>query len=87
MIQINKNYAYGSVPHNFVLYKAIESKDKDKPNGKLWLNVGYYSSLSGLLKALASRNIQENIEDLKTAETLLNDLKKWIDKNVPKIEP
>lgn len=83
MTIINEDYAYGSDSFNFILYKAHYIKDKRSKNynKKTYEHIGFYSTLSGLIKALLNKVTKEEIDDLIRLEKRLNEIKQWVSKN------
>lgn len=85
MKTINNSYAYGADAHQFILYRSRiikTSKDEGKVGTKAWDAVGYFPTINQLVNRLINLTSYDECENLVRLNTKINDIKRWVDKEL-----
>jgi len=80
MIQLNADYALSVDSMNIILHqRKVNQREGTKNYGKEYYSVvGYYSSAESVLKALINKQIQLNISEQTTLESLVNSVETYV---------
>ena len=72
-VRINSDYRLSTDPHNYILEKCRIAGEKSKePGMEIWDNVGYYSSIEGVINGCLSHDLK--INDLRGVQEIKNHL-------------
>jgi uncharacterized protein (DUF927 family) len=80
IIKLSEDYGIGSDEFNIILYQRKVNQREDTKNfGKEYYSViGYYSSVESLLKGLINKQIQINLAEQTTLESLVNSVETYV---------
>ena len=80
IIKLSEDYGIGSDEFNIVLYqRKVNQKEETKNFGKEYYSViGYYSSVESLLNGLINKEIQINLAEQTSLESLKNSVETYV---------
>jgi len=80
MIQLSEDYTLSADSMNIILHqRKVNQKEDSKNFGKEYYStIGYYSSVEALLKALINKQIQINLAEQTTLESLVNSVETYV---------
>jgi len=80
MIQLSEDYTLSADSMNIILHqRKVNQKEGSKNYGKEYYStIGYYSSVEALLKGLINKQIQINLAEQTTLESLVNSVETYV---------
>ena len=80
MIQLNEDYALSADSMNILLHqRKVNQKEGTKGYGDEYYSViGYYNSVQAVLRALINKEIQLNLAEQTTLESLVNSVETYV---------
>lgn len=80
MIQLNEDYALSADSMNILLHqRKVNQREGTKGYGDEYYSVlGYYSSVESVLRALINKQIQINLAEQTTLESLVNSVETYV---------
>lgn len=80
IIKLNEDYGIGSDEMNVILYqRKVNKKEETKNFGKEYYSpIGYYSCVESVLRALINKQIQINLVEQTTLESLVNSVETYV---------
>lgn len=80
IIKLNEDYGISADDFNVTLHQRQVNKKEDSKNfGKEYYStIGYYSSVEALLKGLINKQIQINLAEQTTLESLVNSVETYV---------
>lgn len=80
IIKLNEDYGVGADDFNVVLYKRqVNKKEGSKNYGvEYYSPIGFYSNVESLLKGLINKQIQINLVEQTTLESLVNSVETYV---------
>ena len=80
IIKLNEDYGIGADEFNIILYQRKVNQREDTKNfGKEYYSpIGYYSSIDAVLRALINKQIQINLAEQTSLESLVNSVETYV---------
>lgn len=80
IIKLNEDYGIGADDFNVILYKRQVNKKEDSKNYgvEYYSAIGFYSNVESLLKGLINKQIQINIAEQTSLESLVNSVETYV---------
>lgn len=80
IVKLNEDYGIGADDFNVVLYKRQVNKKEDSKNYgvEYYSPIGFYSNVESLLKGLINKQIQINLVEQTTLESLVNSVETYV---------
>ena len=80
IIKLSEEYGIGSDEFNIILYqRKVNNKEHSKNYGNEYYSaIGYYSSIEAVLRALINRQVQLNLSEQTTLESLVNSVETYV---------
>lgn len=80
IIKLSEDYGIGSDEFNIILYQRKVNQREDTKNfGKEYYSpIGYYSSIDSVLRALINKQIQINLAEQTTLESLVCSVETYV---------
>ena len=80
MIQLNEDYALSADSMNILLHqRKVNQREGTKGYGDEYYSViGYYNSVDAVLRALINKQIQINLAEQTTLESLVNSVETYV---------
>lgn len=80
IIKLSEDYGIGSDEFNVILYqRKVNQKEDTKNYGKEYYSpIGYYSSIESVLRALINKQIQINLAEQTSLESLINSVETYV---------
>ena len=80
IIKLSEDYGIGSDEMNIILYqRKVNQKEETKNFGKEYYSpIGYYSSIESVLRALINKQIQINLAEQTSLESLINSVETYV---------
>lgn len=80
IIKLNEDYGIGADDFNIILYKRQVNKKEDSKNYgvEYYSPIGFYSNVESLLKGLINKQIQINLVEQTTLESLVNSVETYV---------
>ena len=80
IIKLSEDYGIGSDDFNIILYQRKVNQREDTKNfGKEYYSpIGYYSSIDTVLRALINKQIQINLSEQTSLESLVNSVETYV---------
>ena len=80
VVQLNEDYGIGADEFNIILYQRKVNQREDTKNfGKEYYSpIGYYNSVQAVLRALINKQIQINLAEQTSLESLVNSVETYV---------
>ena len=80
IIKLSEDYGIGADDFNIILYQRKVNQREDTKNfGKEYYSpIGYYSSIDAVLRALINKQIQINLAEQTSLESLKNSVETYV---------
>ena len=80
IIKLSEDYGIGSDEFNIILYQRKVNQREDTKNfGKEYYSpIGYYNSVEAVLRALINKQIQINLAEQTSLESLVNSVETYV---------
>ena len=80
IIKLSEDYGIGSDEMNVILYqRKVNQKEETKNFGKEYYSpIGYYSCVEAVLRALINKQIQINLAEQTSLESLINSVETYV---------
>jgi hypothetical protein len=80
IIKLSEDYGIGSDEMNIILYqRKVNQKEETKNFGKEYYSpIGYYSCVQAVLRALINKQIQINLAEQTSLESLVNSVETYV---------
>jgi len=80
IIKLSEDYGIGGDEFNIILYqRKVNQREETKNFGKEYYSpIGYYSSIGSVLRALINKQIQINLAEQTSLESLKNSVETYV---------
>ena len=80
IIKLSEDYGIGSDEFNIILYqRKVNQREETKNFGKEYYSpIGYYNSIVAVLRALINKQIQINLAEQTSLESLINSVETYV---------
>ena len=80
IIKLSEDYGIGADDFNIILYqRKVNQREETKNFGKEYYStIGFYSNVESLLKGLINRQIQINLAEQTSLESLINSVETYV---------
>ena len=80
VIKLSEDYGIGSDEFNIILYqRKVNQREETKNFGKEYYSpIGYYSCIGAVLRALINKQIQINLAEQTSLESLINSVETYV---------
>ena len=80
IIKLSEDYGIGSDDFNIILYqRKVNQREETKNFGKEYYSpIGYYNSIDVVLRALINKQIQINLAEQTSLESLINSAETYV---------
>lgn len=80
VIKLSEDYGIGSDEFNIILYqRKVNQREETKNFGKEYYStIGYYNSVDAVLRALINKQIQLNLAEQTSLESLINSVETYV---------
>ena len=80
VVQLNEDYGISADDFNTILYqRKVNQREETKNFGKEYYSpIGYYNSVDAVLRALINKQIQINLAEQTSLESLVNSVETYV---------